>query len=180
MGCTACTEPQCLYKGALYLYLYVYTNCLPCKYKHALARTKQFCVPECLYIFILEVLVSNLGRHALYHDLNISNRGFQPFQTKSCLAPSVGPYLCPNPFPVLHPPLVTVRPEMLASYRNKLKEQTTRFTEEVRQWQLSGCLLRAAVDTRSVAFAACLRGIALHVFTHQLALFLIRILTKTR
>ena len=22
MGCTACTEPQCLYKGALYLYLY--------------------------------------------------------------------------------------------------------------------------------------------------------------
>ena len=23
MGCTACTEPQCLYKGALYLYLYL-------------------------------------------------------------------------------------------------------------------------------------------------------------
>ena len=23
MGCTACTESQCLYKGALYLYLYV-------------------------------------------------------------------------------------------------------------------------------------------------------------
>ena len=24
MGSTACTEPQCLYKGALYLYLYRY------------------------------------------------------------------------------------------------------------------------------------------------------------
>ena len=24
MGRTACTEPQCLYKGALYLYLYLY------------------------------------------------------------------------------------------------------------------------------------------------------------
>jgi len=24
MGCTACTEPQCLYKDALYLYLYLY------------------------------------------------------------------------------------------------------------------------------------------------------------
>jgi len=24
MGHTACTEPQCLYKGALYLYLYVF------------------------------------------------------------------------------------------------------------------------------------------------------------
>ena len=23
MGCTACTEPQCLYKDALYLYLYL-------------------------------------------------------------------------------------------------------------------------------------------------------------
>ena len=23
MGCTACTEPQCLYKGALYFYLYI-------------------------------------------------------------------------------------------------------------------------------------------------------------
>jgi len=26
VGCTACTEPQCLYKGALYLYIYLYTN----------------------------------------------------------------------------------------------------------------------------------------------------------
>ena len=25
MGCMACTEPQCLYKGALYLYLYLYS-----------------------------------------------------------------------------------------------------------------------------------------------------------
>ena len=24
MGRTACTEPQCLYKGALYLYLFIY------------------------------------------------------------------------------------------------------------------------------------------------------------
>ena len=27
MGRTACTEPQCLYKGALYLYLYLYSPC---------------------------------------------------------------------------------------------------------------------------------------------------------
>jgi len=25
MDCTACTEPQCLYNGALYLYLYLYS-----------------------------------------------------------------------------------------------------------------------------------------------------------
>jgi len=29
MGRTACTEPQCLYKGALYLYIYIYI-CVPC------------------------------------------------------------------------------------------------------------------------------------------------------
>jgi hypothetical protein len=30
MGCTACTEPQCMYKGALYLLLYhqIYIYCL--------------------------------------------------------------------------------------------------------------------------------------------------------
>jgi hypothetical protein len=27
MGRTACTEPQCLYKGVLYLYLYPYNLC---------------------------------------------------------------------------------------------------------------------------------------------------------
>jgi hypothetical protein len=27
MGRTACTEPQCLYKGALYLYLYHRSDC---------------------------------------------------------------------------------------------------------------------------------------------------------
>ena len=27
MGRTACTEPQCLYKGALYIYLYPYNLC---------------------------------------------------------------------------------------------------------------------------------------------------------
>ena len=26
MGCTACTEPQCLYRGALHLYLYLHRN----------------------------------------------------------------------------------------------------------------------------------------------------------
>ena len=26
MGRTACTEPQCLYKGALYLYLYLFSE----------------------------------------------------------------------------------------------------------------------------------------------------------
>jgi len=29
MGCTACTEPQCLYNGALYLYLYLYSPYVP-------------------------------------------------------------------------------------------------------------------------------------------------------
>ena len=29
MGRTACTEPQCLYKGALYLYLYLYSPYAP-------------------------------------------------------------------------------------------------------------------------------------------------------
>ena len=27
MGRTACTGPQCLYKGALYLYLFLYRQC---------------------------------------------------------------------------------------------------------------------------------------------------------
>ena len=30
MGRTACTEPQCLYKGALYLYLYLYLLAWQC------------------------------------------------------------------------------------------------------------------------------------------------------
>jgi len=34
MGRTACTEPQCLYKGALYLYLYLYF-CLHARHKKA-------------------------------------------------------------------------------------------------------------------------------------------------
>ena len=28
MGCTACTEPQCLYMGALYLYLVLFALCM--------------------------------------------------------------------------------------------------------------------------------------------------------
>jgi hypothetical protein len=28
MGCTACTEPQCLYKGAIYLYIFTMQICI--------------------------------------------------------------------------------------------------------------------------------------------------------
>jgi hypothetical protein len=46
MGRTACTEPQCLYKGALYLYL------LPC-YKRgekSNAATRDSCFGQDLYV----------------------------------------------------------------------------------------------------------------------------------
>jgi len=48
--------------------------------------------------------------------------------------------------------------------------------QEVRQWPLFDCLPRSALGTQSVAFATCLQGTVFHIFTHQLALFLIRIL----
>ena len=50
MGCTACTEPQCLYKGALYLYLY-HQQSLNISFQSAYLRlqrkeetTNQMCV----------------------------------------------------------------------------------------------------------------------------------------
>jgi len=38
MGRTACTQPQCLYKGALYLYIYIYFYGI----KFAVARGKRY------------------------------------------------------------------------------------------------------------------------------------------
>ena len=43
MGCTACTEPQCLYKGALYLYLTVEL------YLYSPVGRTDCTEPQCLY-----------------------------------------------------------------------------------------------------------------------------------
>ena len=55
----ACTEPQCLYKGALYLYLYLYSP---------MGRTA--CTePQCLYngaLYLYLYLYSQYGLYDLY------------------------------------------------------------------------------------------------------------------
>jgi len=61
MGRTACTEPQCLYKGALYLYLYLYSSCGP----YGLYSTE----PQCLYkgaLYLYLYLYSPCGPYGLY------------------------------------------------------------------------------------------------------------------
>jgi len=59
MGLKACTEPQCLYKGALYLYLYLYSP---------MGRTA--CTePQCLYngaLYLYLYLYSPYGPYGLY------------------------------------------------------------------------------------------------------------------
>ena len=46
MGCTACTEPQDLYRGALYLYL-----------TYFLAYVKVYCVVVVIIIIIVVVII---------------------------------------------------------------------------------------------------------------------------
>ena len=45
MGRTACTEPQCLYKGALYLYLYLYSHYGPYGLYRASVPVQRCTVP---------------------------------------------------------------------------------------------------------------------------------------
>ena len=59
MGRTACTEPLCLYNGALYLYLYLYSpiGCTACT------------EPQCLYSVALHLylyLYSSYAPYSLY------------------------------------------------------------------------------------------------------------------
>jgi len=45
MGCMACTEPQCLYYGALYLYLYLYSPFVPYGLYIALVPVQRCTLP---------------------------------------------------------------------------------------------------------------------------------------
>ena len=111
MGRTACTEPQCLYSGELYLYLYL---CSPmgrtaCTEPQCLYTTVHFtftytstppmgrmaCTePQCLYngaLYLYLYLYSPYGPHGLY-------RASVPVQR------------CTLPLPIPLLPLWTVRP----------------------------------------------------------------------
>jgi len=70
MGRTACTEPQCLYKGALYLYLYLilyyWSEHEPLNSKYSLIslsllrQVHSFCQRECVthYDIVLTLSIS--------------------------------------------------------------------------------------------------------------------------
>ena len=62
MGCTACTEPQCLYKGALYLYIFF------------------------LFILMLKFLSK------LDHNLNREIKNVCPFSVRPKLQSRLPPY----------------------------------------------------------------------------------------
>jgi len=84
MGRTACTEPQCLYNGALYLY---YTSTPP--------RDRTACKePECLY------------NGALYLYLYL----YSPYEPYGQYTASVPVQRCTLPLPIPLLPLGTVRP----------------------------------------------------------------------
>jgi len=69
MGRTACTEPQCLYKGALYLYLtvelYLYSpmGCTACTEPQCLYKGALY-----LYLTVELYLYSPYGPYGLYKD----------------------------------------------------------------------------------------------------------------
>ena len=46
MGCTACTEPQCLYKGDLYLYLFVLTSNPTCALAFDMSYVRFYGEPD--------------------------------------------------------------------------------------------------------------------------------------
>ena len=68
IGCTACTEPQCLYNGALYLYLYLYSPyrpyglyraSVPVQYSYTSTppMVRTACTePQCLYSTAIPLL----------------------------------------------------------------------------------------------------------------------------
>ena len=71
MGRTACTAPQCLYNGALYLYLYLYSPYGP----YSLYRPSvslQRCTVPYFFMFwnptLLHVLVTVIGSIAAVHS----------------------------------------------------------------------------------------------------------------
>jgi len=62
MGRTACTEPQCLYNGALYLYLYLYSPyALYDQYRAALPVQSLYNGALYLYLHIYLIVQNNLN-----------------------------------------------------------------------------------------------------------------------
>jgi hypothetical protein len=67
MGRTACTEPQCLYKGALYHYLYVF-----------LFRGHPGEVVTALWLFMLSLSLSCCNKHWEGNiDMSLEETGFE-------------------------------------------------------------------------------------------------------
>ena len=53
MGRTACTEPQCLYNGALYIYLYLYSSYGPYGLYRASVPVQRCTLPFSHYVYAL-------------------------------------------------------------------------------------------------------------------------------
>ena len=110
MGRTACTEPQCLYNGALYLYLYLYSPYGPT------ACTE----PQCLYngaLYLTYTSTPPMGRTActeaqcLYNGaLYIYLYLYYPYGPYSLYKTSVPVQGCTLPLPIPLLPLYTVQP----------------------------------------------------------------------
>ena len=113
MGRTACTEPQCLYKGAFYLYLtvsymwtpqvacpgfpdhnFVSTSCIPCVL-HALERSSSW-----IWLYYLQLYEEDRW-HFWFHGWHRPHRTFSP----SSGSASEGVFSCWSYFNSLNPEL---------------------------------------------------------------------------
>ena len=65
MGRRACTEPQCLYKGALYFYILYIGNSLPTLRNNLQGSTK----PRSFLHLFTDRLSRNVGKELIAHDV---------------------------------------------------------------------------------------------------------------
>ena len=110
MDRTTCTEHQCLYKGALYLYLYLYSPYGPT------ACTE----PQCLYngeLYLYLYLYSPYGLHGLYRASVLYNGAlylylylYSPYGTYGLYRASVPPQGCTLILPTPLLPILAVQP----------------------------------------------------------------------
>jgi hypothetical protein len=142
MGRTACTEPQCLYNGALYLYLYLYSPYGPYGLYRASVPVQRSTLPLSIPLLSLWVLppvlslsVSTsvhftftytstppMGRMArtepqgLYHGAHyLYLYLYPPYGPYSLYRASVPVQRCTLPLPIPLLPLRTVQPEQSLS-----------------------------------------------------------------
>jgi len=111
MGRTAFTEPQCLYNGALYLYLYLYSPYVPYGLYRASVAVQHCTLPLPIPLLPLCAVqqVQSLNactNSALYHYLYL----YSPYVPYGLYRASVPVQRCTLPLPIPLFPLCVVRP----------------------------------------------------------------------